>query len=84
MKEYRITSNGLVWHIEYLKHYKSFWRRPRQKWLTMQRSIGCEGYQIDANFYSLKAAREALCMIKTEEAAEERGFIPVETKTKCP
>ena len=85
MKEYRITSNGLIWHIEYLKHYKSFWRRrPQQKWVIIQRSLGYDGYQIDASFYSLGSAQQTLCDIKAQNEADERGFIPVDFKKECP
>lgn len=74
-QEYRITTNGLVFRIEYLRPAR-FWTKAA--WVPLYREDSSELYgSAPAEFDTEPQAQKALQKIKAEIEAQERGFQPI-------
>ena len=73
MIEYRIVSNGISWRVQRLC-YTFFRKRPIWKWCGFP---DCDLGFVIMEFDSLEKAQEWLNSKKKEDAAKERGYLPI-------
>lgn len=74
MKQYRITTNGSIFRIEYLFEY-NFLFIHHTEWIPLQ--ISLFNFEFDAEFGTLEEAEKELSEHIKRENTELRAWVPV-------
>lgn len=75
MTEYRITSNGIKFRIEWLCHRRFLWWR-WSKWKRMWKPDGAGGF-VEAQYDTIDDAERVIKRVQAHDVAEALGWIPV-------